>query len=521
MSTASSHASDPGRNARLDVSSVPRRSRLHLLGIGQVGRALLGLLGESDPLVVAATDTSGTVHDPAGLDLRDVARWKAEGRPLATHRRALSAVVSTLDALRLVGAEVVVDATATRFDRPEWADALDALVVRPGRKLVLAAKDAPARNAYRWLRPGAESSVGINATLGGAGAALGEDIAELRDSCVDVALAGNGSTTVILQVMEAGGSFEEGAAEAGRRGLLEADAELDFRGADAAVKLAVVAQALWGRSVPPADIPSEDIRHLDASVVRARALSGRTTRLVGRGRADGTLSVGYEELAVGDPLAVPPDRAVYAYRSHAGALRVHLGAGMGPQETARALLADIRRIGGQGSVAGARRSARFDAGPRTGLVHLPASFRLASGERLHPAQVAFEASGPEDAPVTVVLGAPGAGARPTGAGDGTGRADGRQGSARTTDTERIRTVYVGPLGGVGGSSGPATSAHWPDGASVTPDDQARAVRAVLDALGVARADAVVAGPGAEEVEKVMRAADDRPHLTWSRARTGS
>jgi len=478
---------------------------------------LLDLLGESDPLVVAATDTSGTVYDPAGLDLRDLARWKADGRPLATHRRALRSIVSTRDAIRLVAADVVVDATATRFDRPEWADALDDLVVRRGRSLVLAAKDAPARNAHRWLGPGSESPVGINATLGGAGASLGEDIAELRDSCVEAALAGNGSTTVMLQVMEGGGSFEEGAAEAGRRGLLEADPELDFRGADAAVKLAVVAQALWGKTVHPDDIPSEDIRHLDPSVIRARALSGHTTRLVGRGRADGTLSVGYEELMPGDPLAVPPDRAVYGYRSDDGALRVHLGAGMGPEETARALLADIRRIGGQSSAVGARRSARLNAGPHTGLVHLPASFRLASGERLHPAQVAFETTGPEDAPVAVVLGVPPAEARLSGAEDGAGSPNDRRDSPSAADAEAIRVVYVGPLGGAGGSSGPGTSTHWPASASVEPVDQARAVLAVLDALGVAREDAVVSGPGAEEVEESMRAADDRPHPRWSRA----
>ncbi len=494
MSTVPSRLAASARDERLDAYRTtgpsPGRRSLHLLGVGQVGRALLALLEKDDPLLVAATDTSGTVHDPAGLDLVELAGWKAAGRPLVRHRLALPAS-SAREAVRRVDADVVVDATATRFDRPQWAGFLDDVVVGRGRTLALAAKDAPARRAHRWVPSAGDVRVGINATLGGAGAALGEDIAELRSSCACVALAGSGSTTVILRVMEAGGSFADGVAEANRHGLLEADPELDFRGADAAVKLAVVAQALWGRAVHPGDIPSEDIRALDPAVVRARALSGRTTRLVARGQADGSLFVGYEELAPGDALAVPADRAVYAYEMDDGQVRLHLGAGMGPEETARALLADVRRLGDQPGRGGARRSARMDAGPRTGVAHLPAGFRLDSGARLHPAQVAFEVLGPEHAPAVVVLGGISADRHVADTPGRPGWWSRQVGPGRAVDPERFRVISIDWLGGAGGSTGPATSTHWPQGASVSTADQARAVSAVLDALGVERAHAVI------------------------------
>lgn len=467
----------------------PGRPRLHLLGVGHVGRALLGLLGPSDATLVAASDSSGTVHDPAGLDPGALARWKASGRPLAGHPLALSGA-ATAEAVRRVRADVIVDATPTRFDRPRWARMLDDLVLRRGGALALAAKDAAATHAHGWLSPDG-SRVGINAALGGAGAWLVDDIAELRASCTAVALAGNGSTTVILEVIEAGGSFEEGVAEAERRGLLETDPELDFRGSDGAVKLAVVVQALWGLSVHPEDVACEDIRSVDPAAVRARRRAGHTTRLVARARRDGHLSVGYEELPPGSPLAVPPDRAAYVYELERGCVRVHVGAGMGPEETARAVLADVRRVAGTHGETAARRSARFDAAPGTGVVHLPASFRLASGRSLHPAHVAFRVEGPDDAPVVVVLGPdPG----------------------RSVDTQRLRLVSIDGLGGHGASTGPSASTHWPVGGEVTAGDQADAVRAVLNALGVVRARAVIDASFGGGV--ALHLASDRP-AGWS------
>jgi homoserine dehydrogenase len=487
-----------GPDTRLDAYRTtgpsPGRPTLHLLGVGHVGRALLGLLEPSDPLVVAASDTSGTVHDPAGLDLAELARWKVAGRPLAAHALALGGV-DAAEGLRRVRADVVVDATSTRFDRPEWARLLDEHVVGRGGVLALAAKDAAAARAHGWLTSAGNGAVGINAALGGAGAWLADDIVELRASCISASLAGNGSTTVILQVMEGGGSLEDGIAEAGRRGLLETDPELDFRGADAAVKLAVVAQALWGRSIHPDDVPCEDIRRVDPAVVRARAAAGRTTRLVAHARRDGDVFVGYEELAPGNPLSVPSDRAAYAYGIEGGEVRLHVGAGMGPEETARAVLADVRRLTGTTGRKIARRSTRIETSSGTGVVHLPASFRLESGAPLHPAHVTFDVEGDEGAPVVVLVG---------------------RNAARTIDTTRFRLVSVDCLGGRGASSGPAASTHWPRGASAGPLDQARAVLAVLDALGVERAHGVIdRSPGggvalrlaAEAPQRVGRVSD--------------
>ncbi len=509
-STRSGNPRDARPDAYRATGPSPGRPTLHLLGVGHVGRALLALLEPTDALLVAASDTTGTVHDPGGLDAAALARWKAAGHPLAGHPLAIPAA-ATPEGLRRVGADVVVDATSTRFDRPRWAGVLDDLVVGRGGVVAFAAKDAPASRAHAWMTPGARRRVGVNATLGGAGAWLADDMVELREECVTVALAGNGSTTVILQAMEAGGSFEDGVAAAERLGLLETDPELDFRGADAAVKLAVVAQALWGLPVHPDDVPCEDIRAVDPALVRARARAGRSTRLVARGHRDGRLLVGYEELAPGSPLAVPPDRAVYAYELARGGTRLHVGAGMGPEETARAVLADVRILAGTRGGRPVRRSARIEAPGDGGVVHLPASFRLESGAALHPAHVAFDLQGPEDAPVLVVLrGGVEEGERP-GRGPVHRRSTVGSGSPATSvgvGAPRVRRLEVDCLGAVGASTGPAASTHWIDGSGVSAGDQARAVLAVLDALRIARVRAVIDGPYGGGV--ALRIASDAP-----------
>src|SRR5690606_31899650 len=84
---------------------------VHLLGAGAVGRALLEQLAQSHLRLVAVTDSSGTIHDRAGIDAGRIAAWKAAGRALCEHRAAhLSAAPDVIDT---VCADIVVDATST------------------------------------------------------------------------------------------------------------------------------------------------------------------------------------------------------------------------------------------------------------------------------------------------------------------------------------------------------------------------------------------------------------------------
>lgn len=339
------------RSTRLDAfrttgpspTSQPGLITVHLLGAGGVGCELLRRLDPQRYALVAVSDRSGTLHDPAGLDPDRVADWKETHGSLGKVPGA-----SRTQAHRLLGripAELVVDATSTEPDRDEWIAALDLAVVARGRALVLAAKDAAAARAHQWLREELSNRIGVNAVLGGTGHLLQAELPLLRSTTRSLALAGNASTTTILEAIEDGASLDEGIERAARLGLLESDPSLDLRGHDAAVKLAVVTGAILGYRVTLADIATTDLRTLDAAEIRTRSARGLTTRLVARLGETGELTVSYEAVPRTSPLAAPSDRVVYLYEAAAGERRLHVGHGLGAAGTARALLHDIERIG--------------------------------------------------------------------------------------------------------------------------------------------------------------------------------
>lgn len=324
---------------RCPLPSRPSPLDIHLLGPGHVGRALLELLTQSNHArVVAVSDSSATVHDPRGVDLRELLRWKAGGAPLARHERSLR--MTTIDAVQQVSAAIVVDTTPTRFERRGWVDIGDSVLSR-GARLALASKDGLCRAVDRWLSPGTVSRIGCNAVLGGTGRLLRDELPSLRAQCTGIAFAGNASTTTIISCIERGGTIDDGLNEARDSGVLEPDPSLDLRGVDASVKLAIVVGAITGKAVEPSSIEAEDLRDQDAELLRWRAANGRSTRMVGRWSPDRGAKLAFEEVEAGDPLRVPGDRVVYRYDLADGTTRLHVGWGLGPRKTAEAILTDI------------------------------------------------------------------------------------------------------------------------------------------------------------------------------------
>jgi homoserine dehydrogenase len=302
---------------------------VHLIGAGQVGRAFLRVAAQAGLRVVAATDRTGTVASRNGIDALQVAAWKEGGRALREAPRAESLPPEVV--IPLVGAGVVVDCAG---DDPGLRRCRAAL--QAGARVVFAGKRALA-SAPDLLRE-QTGRIGFHAALGGTGLLLQRDRARLAAARAALLVA-NVSTTVILEQVERGASLAQGIAAAQQAGFLEPDPELDLCGADAFAKLSIVAGYLWGVA-GGATVACEDLRSVDVGLVRERRARGATTRVVARGTPDGRLSVRCEEVERGSPLWAPPDRVVYCYEL-GGQRCVHVGGGVGPEGTARALLADV------------------------------------------------------------------------------------------------------------------------------------------------------------------------------------
>jgi homoserine O-acetyltransferase/O-succinyltransferase len=128
-----------------------------------------------------------------------------------------------------------------------------------------------------------------------------------------------------------------------------------------------------------------------------------------------------------------------------------------------------------------------------GVVRLEGGFRLEREAPLPEGQIGFEWVGNPDGPTVVVLGGISADAHPCAheVNPSEGWWDPLVGPGRALDTGRLRVVGMDWVGGPGGSSAPPR----PPGSGaipvVTTGDQAHALVAVLDHLGVDRVDAVV------------------------------
>jgi homoserine dehydrogenase len=322
----------------------PRRrsyDTVHVIGPGAVGRALLERFAGDRRRVIAVTDSTATLHDRRGIDPRAVIEWKRAGRALRDHAHAQP--IASAQAIGHVDADVVADASATDLDRAEWTAALGAALAR-GACVASAAKAALCEAGAEWFTGEHRRRAGCNAVLGGTGRSFISELPELQQRTRGIAIVGNASTTAMLDVIERGGTLAEGITEAQRLGFLEPDPELDLRGTDAAVKLAIVAGIVTGRRIDPRTIPCTDIRAIDLLAVRARARRGAATRLIGRLSDTGALRVSYEEVARDSVLAAPCGRVVYEYRLDRDERRIHLGTGLGADATAGALWSDIRAL---------------------------------------------------------------------------------------------------------------------------------------------------------------------------------
>lgn len=101
----------------------------------------------------------------------------------------------------------------------------------------------------------------------------------------------NSTTTLILEEIAAGRTFDEGVRRAQALGVTETDPTHDVDGWDAAVKVCAIANVLMGASLRLEDVQREGIRGLKDEEVRAAHAAGEPYKLVARARLNETGSV--------------------------------------------------------------------------------------------------------------------------------------------------------------------------------------------------------------------------------------
>ncbi|MDE3166221.1 MAG: homoserine dehydrogenase [Acidobacteriota bacterium] len=255
--------------------------KLAIIGWGHVGRALGRLLQSRRreyPFRIAGIHTlrHGTAIDPGGLP------WSAADAVEFGPRAA--SIEAFLDAAR---ADCAVELTTLNPSTGEPAIAHLRAAFARGMHAVTANK-GPIAHAYADLSEEARRA--------GCGFRFESTVMDgapvfnlWRHTMPAVKVLGfagvlNSTTKVVIEVMEQGGSFEDGLAAARAMGITEAGGAYDIEGWDSAAKTAALANVLLDARATPQTVSVRGIARLTPERVREIARQGKTVRLVSRGR---------------------------------------------------------------------------------------------------------------------------------------------------------------------------------------------------------------------------------------------
>ena len=333
--------------------------KLILIGFGVVGQGFAEILRDkSDQLqrkhafaatiIGVVTASKGSLYQSAGLDLTALLKAAAGGSfggypEVAGLRRGMTA----RDMIAAGEADVLVEVSPTNLDTAQPALDICHRALDAGMHLALANK-GPVALGYASLQEKARAmnrQLRYEATVmaGTPSMRLAEDALA---GCTIRSARGilNGTTNYILTQMENGMSYDEALAQAQELGYAESDPSGDVEGWDAAGKVLILANVLFGGSLTMADLDVSGITAISAADIADARAAGQRYKLIASARPDGG-SVKATRLPLVDPLANigGSTNAITLSTDLMGDVTL-IGAGAGKRETGFAILSDLLAI---------------------------------------------------------------------------------------------------------------------------------------------------------------------------------
>ena len=330
-----------------------------LTGCGTVGKALLELLHEKREMLknrfhfeynisLISARSKGILLNPAGLDLDGVLSALHEKNSLSEFPQSSGSFSELLTESK---ANILVEATPTNLNTAEPALAHITTALNQNIHVVTVNKGPIALN-FNALQALAEAH---HVQLRYEGTVMsGTPLIELAQHGLAGAAINriegilNGTTNYMLTRMENGASYEEALIEAQELGYAETDPSGDVDGWDAAVKVSILAKALFGVDLPVDQVDRTGISGISSEDIQAADKKGERIRLIATIENHGDSIRGSVK-----PLSLPLTHPLSQVQGvmNAACLTTDtlgpvtlIGAGAGGRETAQALLADILNI---------------------------------------------------------------------------------------------------------------------------------------------------------------------------------
>lgn len=331
-------------------------NRIALVGCGNVGTALLEILHEKKRELAAKYDfkyevtlvtdiMKGTISGPEGLDLGAVLETIKTDRSFKNLPQSRGSLGELLDSSK---ATMMAEATPTNVKTGEPGLSHIRTAIARGISVTTTNK-GPFTVAWDELKETAKS---CGARLRYEGVVMsGTPVIQMLENGIAgdtvIKFEGilNGTTNFILTKMDEGMTYADALEEAKMLGYAEADPTGDVDGWDAAAKVSILANIVFGVKIPVDAIDRIGVTGITPEkIAEARSAGYRIKPVAGVERVNGMIK-GYvtpKEIPLSHPLAsvMGVTNALTITSEHLGEFTL-TGPGAGRKETGQALLTDL------------------------------------------------------------------------------------------------------------------------------------------------------------------------------------
>lgn len=316
--------------------------KVALIGMGSVGRGVASMIAQKGlgiTITGIADSKSGLINNN-GIDIEKVLAEKKKSGLCGKSGMSAEEVIKTADY------DALIEVTPTNALSGEPATGyIRAALGR--KKHVVTSNKGPVALHYRELKELSKKN-GVafryEATVAGAIPimhTLEHGLAGNEIHAVYGVL--NGTCNFILTRMaDEGLTYEQALMEAREMGYAEADPTYDVQGIDAAIKLVILANTIWGNGVKLDDVDRTGIDLLTADALRLAEEEGSTIRLIAEARPKKNLiRVSPRIIAKTHPLVTEGTLNALTLETDMAKEITLIGRGAGSVETASAVIGDL------------------------------------------------------------------------------------------------------------------------------------------------------------------------------------
>ena len=322
--------------------------KVAIIGMGSVGKGILSMLAEKNLgfLVTGLADSKSGIIEPSGIDIKKVLARKKKTGTCSDQK------ISAMDVVRTADYDILVEVSPTNATTGE--PALGYIKTALNRKKhVVTSNKGPIALAFKDLKALAKKkgvALRHEATVAGAIPifhTLEQGLAGNEITAIYGVL--NGTCNYILTRMaEEGLTYEQALLEARDLGYAEADPTYDVKGIDAAIKLVILANMIWGNGVKLDDVDRTGIDLLTPDAIRLAEDEDCTIRLIAEAdKSTGLLRVSPRIIRKNHPLVVEGTLNAISIETDMAKEITLIGKGAGSIETASAVIGDLLFIAEQ------------------------------------------------------------------------------------------------------------------------------------------------------------------------------